>query len=461
MGKRKNTKSRRVLNAADWAVILLCCAGAFLSFWFFWTDLNRAINRNQAPVGTITFKHRAAQRRFADRVLWDRLRQDSPIYEGDFIHTAELSDATVTFHEGQKISLSENSLVQIRTQGGRTVVDLASGNISLENAGQAAMVLVSGNKEVELSGVIKARSSENGGFELQVLEGSAAVHSGDDVIVQEAGQVLSISGEGAVAEPPRVIMLRPLPDERFISSGEALEISFSWTPVNFTGAEHTRLEIAGDRRFTHPLRTLDLNDSGAVVELPPGTYWWRAYVLYPEDSSPEKLTIVPAEPAPQVLSLPAPVPVTLVETPQVPQKTVPQRTPEKKTPEKKTPSPLPVAAERLPEDNHVIGADYLRRSRSLEFRWKDVAGANGYIFTLQDASGRQILQAGPLEETSYTLDLRDIDQGSFVWQVEAVRRRGNIIEQRGIPAENRFTLNIPRPGNPRVRSPGTLYGIGP
>jgi hypothetical protein len=122
---------------------------------------------------------------------------------------------------------------------------------------------------------------------------------------------------------------------------------------------------------------------------------------------------------------------------------------------------LPAAAQRLPEDNYVIGPDYLRKSRNISFRWEDVPWANSYIFSIRDASGRQILSAGPSAETSYNLDLRTMSGGSFVWQVEALRRNGDAIEQRGIPAANRFTVDFPLPGNPRVRDPGILYGIEP
>jgi hypothetical protein len=469
MGKKKNTKSQRTFNAVDAAVILLCLLGALFSFWFFWKDLNRAVSRNQVPAGTITFKKGGAQRRLGDRVLWDRLRTDSPIYNEDFIRTADLSDATVTFNRGQKFNLSENSLIQIRTVKGRTVIGLSSGNISAENTGQSALVLVSGNREVELSGIMKVHVSEDGDLDLEVLEGTAIINTGKDRIVQEAGQALAVDSEGRTTERPRVVMLRPRPNERFVSSGETLPVDFAWVPVNFTGAERTRLEIAGDRRFTRPVKTMELETSSALVELPEGNYWWRAYAAGsspgPEDTavSPEQLTIArpgPISPIPVLPAIPAdPFEDPPVKTPaDMPEKTAPPAQPPRiREPE----SLLPAAAERRPGDNYVVGPDQLRQSRTLTFQWKEVPGANGYIFTLQDAAGRTLVTGDPRAETSHTLDLRAIGQGNFVWQVEAVRRNGGNIERHGVPAKNHFTVDIPRPGNPRVRDPGILYGSEP
>jgi hypothetical protein len=39
-----------------------------------------------------------------------------------------------------------------------------------------------------------------------------------------------------------------------------------------------------------------------------------------------------------------------------------------------------------------------------------------------------------------------------------VRQNRGIIEQRGTTAESRFTVDIPLPGNPRLRETGPLYG---
>jgi hypothetical protein len=464
MEKKKNIKSQRALSAVDSAVILICLFGAFFSFWFFWKDLNRALNRNQEPAGTITFKKGGAQRRLGDRVLWDRLRQESPVYDGDFIRTAELSDATVTFKEGtKKFSLSENSLIQIRTVEGRTVVDLASGDIRMENSGPDVLVLLSGGKQVELLGTMKVRAGEDGSFELAVLEGQAVISAGEERIVQETGQVFSLDPEGWRVERPRVVMLSPGPEEAFISSGEILGVNFSWVPVNFSGAEHTRLEIAGDRRFIRPLESLNTERSGASVELPPGTYWWRVYASSsgPEDSFPEKLTILPAVSSPVIPVIAAPAPA---ETPAEPAPVPPPETPVKERPPPERPKPrvsrLPAVTERRPANNYRIGPDQIRRSRSLTFSWKEAPGANAYIFTLREGAGGNILSSGPQTETSYTLDLRLIGRGDFIWQVEAVRQNSGVIEQRGAVAESRFTVAIPLPGNPRLQDPGPLYGSG-
>jgi hypothetical protein len=152
-----------------------------------------------------------------------------------------------------------------------------------------------------------------------------------------------------------------------------------------------------------------------------------------------------------------------------------------------------------PPDRFTIGPEMIRRNRQLVFSWNVVEGADTYVFSLfeenamdfagsktsdkiRDSLGTsgsgEIRNSGRLSlllnvettETSYILEDMGLlgrasggragpggMRGSFVWQVEAVVRNG--IERHGTPGKSRFTLDVPAPGNPRVRETGTLYGF--
>ena len=118
---------------------------------------------------------------------------------------------------------------------------------------------------------------------------------------------------------------------------------------------------------------------------------------------------------------------------------------------------------RLPTAGHRIGIQQLRTQTHIVFNWSPVPGANAYIFALYEqtpAGRREIIRTQPETQTSWTLDdLRVLDPGTFIWQVEAVNRGlNNVIEQRGIIAENHFVLDVPLPGPVQVQEPGILYG---
>jgi hypothetical protein len=130
--------------------------------------------------------------------------------------------------------------------------------------------------------------------------------------------------------------------------------------------------------------------------------------------------------------------------------------------------PLPRATNRLPGDGRVIGGAELRADRRILFSWDAVAGATGYLFTLENAdTGQTIMRRGPMAETTLALeDLTLLDVGTFVWRLEAVltepARRGQetpaAIIRRGEIGESRFTIDFNLPAVPEPLEPGILYG---
>ena len=125
---------------------------------------------------------------------------------------------------------------------------------------------------------------------------------------------------------------------------------------------------------------------------------------------------------------------------------------------------LPAPGNRQPEEGYNIGAQELRQQRNITFSWNAVEGATSYILSIYSETSqgrRQIFRTEPLRQLNFTFDnLRLFDYtGTYVWQVEALYyNRQGVIEQRGRPGENSFTLNVPRPGRVETRDTGVLYG---
>ena len=147
MKKKRSTRSR----AKDLLVTLLCLSGATISLWLFWKDFTAVLEKlNDTPIATVTWKYKAAQRKFSDRLIWDRLQQDSLVYNGDTIRTAAGAETTVTF-EHSELQLGENTIIQIQVDtDGMTSVNLSGGNLSANASSGSNMQLRSGNVTVAL-----------------------------------------------------------------------------------------------------------------------------------------------------------------------------------------------------------------------------------------------------------------------------------------------------------------------
>jgi hypothetical protein len=120
---------------------------------------------------------------------------------------------------------------------------------------------------------------------------------------------------------------------------------------------------------------------------------------------------------------------------------------------------LPAAENRQPASGYLIGPAQLRESVSLNFSWDPVEGAAAYIFSVLSAR-RELINTVTLNQTSYTIEnLAVLDVGDFYWQLEAVNFNADgSVKQHGIIIQNRFTIDIPLPGDPGRHNTGTLYG---
>lgn len=189
MKMRRSLKSR----GNDYAVVLLCLFLSFTSLLLFWKDVNRTLSKiGETPIGTITFKYKVAQRKFADRLIWDMLQKESYVYNGDTIRTADLSEATIRFTDNNIITLEESSLAQIfLDSSGSASVDFAGGGIRIDSSQSASgMSVSSGNTNFRIdSGSVMVASSGTG---TGTAGGSDAGTGGVRMVLLEQGLLESL-----------------------------------------------------------------------------------------------------------------------------------------------------------------------------------------------------------------------------------------------------------------------------
>ena len=99
--KKTRSKSKIKAQIRDIFIALFLLGVCALSLRYFWQDLNHSFTRtDKTAIATISFKYKVAQRKFSDRVVWERLQQNSPLYSEDTIRTSDMASATITFKGG-------------------------------------------------------------------------------------------------------------------------------------------------------------------------------------------------------------------------------------------------------------------------------------------------------------------------------------------------------------------------
>lgn len=269
-----NDRSGRTL--LDAAVILFCLAGTGGSLNLFRIDLFQTMKTQMDPVGTITFKYNTAQRRLADRALWDRLRNESPVYDGDLIRTAEMSEATIRIPGSGEIKLGENTLIRILMINGKNEIDLASGSLAAGASGGALVINAGGNRLEASAGAVLNAAAGDDGLVVQVSEGSAVLAGAEGSRQAQAGSFIALDAAGAVRNEAAAAVFSPAPNARFLSPrDEAVRVGFSWNRINLDSEELLRIEAAADKNYTRIIHSLDSAGTSAALDFLPGTWYWR------------------------------------------------------------------------------------------------------------------------------------------------------------------------------------------
>ncbi|MCL2801230.1 MAG: FecR family protein [Treponema sp.] len=498
MQKKKSIK----LKKADIVVILLCVAGSIFSGAAFWGEYNRTLSKlNEEEIGRIYFKKRTAQRKFIDRVVWDRLRQNTPLYNGDTIRTIEFSEAVIIFRDEETtIALDENTLIQIfysDEQGLR--IGLSGGRLEV-TSGSRDVVIQTGTSEVIVGGQASL-DRNNDGLNMSVVRGRARLN-GETV---SSGSVLAVNNEGQREEKPMIAITSFGPSARVSGTpGEIVPVNFSWNKSNIDPQSKIVVEAALDGNFSQIVSSAESTGSSATVNLDFGSYWWRAYVVTPDGSIANPVypsgsiqvieTAAPRqpsrpEPAPEPIPAPQPQPVAPPPigatpqprpTPTPPPAVTPAPQPQPVTPPVAvTPPPaLPPApplspqdpltrllqvsesstiADPFPTNSYIVTSEQLRTTQSIYFSWD--GDGREYLFALYRADGQAVIQPAPVTGKMYEMqNPSSLPNGEYVWQVYEKGRNNNWQE---LPsAALRFTVvpgDIPTRALP-TNDPGELYG---
>ena len=303
---KKKIKSRSSSNFfySFCVAIFVCFTGAAISSVLFYRSFFRALTKmNETPIATITFKYKTAQRKFLERVVWDRLQQNSPVYNGDTIHTSALSEATIWFSDGNIMELSENTMAQVFLSEDKSLkAELSDGFATIDSSTSekgmklsAKGVEVAVNSGSSLSAQVVAPAAENygnaekesfagneseqQGISLQVKKGNIQIHNseGKTIDIQEGEDVVL---EGTKQTVPSLAVKSPAVQSKFLYHDRGLaKIPFSWNLNGVSEKVSTSVILSKDKKFSEIECEAVASENGyAEVEVGSGTYYWKILV---------------------------------------------------------------------------------------------------------------------------------------------------------------------------------------
>lgn len=277
----------------DVFIVLICSGVCAASLYMFWKDLNSSTSRkDKDQIASIEYKRKVAQRKFSDRVVWERLQQNSPLYDADTIRTADGASATITFKDGTVLELHENTMLQVsysETDGlklsvndGNIDVDTTASqenkkvSLSMENG--SVFKLDSGSK---LSAAADSASGDNS-FKLQAGNASitskdASGHESDQEL--SSGESVKIASTGQVRKEALTVTSISSDVKLLAFNNEkSMPVKLAWTASSDYENESITLEISPDKDFTSIQESYSLkNTSETNILAPLGKLYWRLY----------------------------------------------------------------------------------------------------------------------------------------------------------------------------------------
>ncbi len=286
-------KKRQKLRVSDLLLVLICLAVCAISFWFFWKDLNTSTARTDVDsIATIHFKRKISQRKFDDRVVWERLQQNSPLYDKDTIRTSDGAEAVILFDDGTKVDLNENTMIQIAVENDGSVnLSVGGGNIEVDTrASKSESVKLSmgdgSSVNLEKGSRISAVTNDQTG-----AASNFTVKDGNAVVSNTAGQSQKISGGEAVSIEKNGELSRQSITVTSISKNlrvykidEELEpVKLSWQLVSDNSKSDqtpVKVEVSTDKNFTNIIEEYKAQGSSSIDVLPQtenNKLFWRVY----------------------------------------------------------------------------------------------------------------------------------------------------------------------------------------
>ena len=364
----------------DFLVVVFCLSVSGCFIWLFWQDLNKTTSRtDKDAIATISFKHNIAQRKYADRIVWERVQQNTPLYDNDFIRTVDLAEATIKFKDGTTLDVYENSMLQVswsEETGVRLSID--EGDIQVaasDKAKNVAIRLADGSTvNMDAGASLSARSdTKENRQNIEVKGGSANVQTQTgQVTTVSFGQSVNIAKDAGIEVVPLTV-ISPAKETRLLSfDSSSRPVSVEWRQRRQIDSNNQKVTVQTSRTrdFKELLQSKTITEgSKTQIQTAKGTIYWRVF----NDST------------------------------------------------KDNPSTGRITTELVPPVNSIApqsGTNYTYRINKprITFRWQANDFADSYRFmAAKDSAMKEIVSDITTTESFVNLD--SLESGTYYWQV--------------------------------------------
>lgn len=265
-------------SRSDVSVTLLICLLTSVILFFFWKDINTNSSYNKSEaLGTIVFKKRSATRRSPSNLNWERLINNSKVYNLDLIRTSDFSEAQLFFDDGSNLDLFENTMLKLDfLNPEESILEFTEGRVSI--SGGNGKVIKTGDKTIEFSEDSRVSFSKvENEISIEVDKGNATIIDilGESTILDTSTEFILNTETGISQKIIHTIDLqRPEQNIRLLyDKNDTSQVIFSWNS-NVENTDELFLEISPNENFSN-MERYSVSGNSIALKQQIGTWYWR------------------------------------------------------------------------------------------------------------------------------------------------------------------------------------------
>ena len=277
---RKRTRFKSLL--LDLFMTAACLSVAVYFALTFWKDLNSSAHRSdKEAIAIITFKNRIAQRKFDDRVVWERIDKSTPLYNGDLVRTADLAEAVITFNDNSTVNLYENTMIQVYySEDGGVKISVDNGNLQIDSSekGKVSLTMDDGSVVNAGSGAsLSAKKTKEGSRSVDVKSGSAVLttEKGEQTDLG-AGESASMHDGGTIQK--KLVTVTSIPPQMNLLNVEGgdMPVTIGWNSIDKNIPVVVQTSYKKDFSEIAEQHTVK-GQTQSVLNVSDGIVYWRVF----------------------------------------------------------------------------------------------------------------------------------------------------------------------------------------
>lgn len=222
-------------------------------------------------LGRVSALEKVVKIKRARALDWVDAFPDDLVTENQMIYTDNLSRAEVNFLAGQKLIISENSLVKIRSRGSENELDVGKGSIRATLTGDNPIIVKMNGEDYELkskSADVEINLHGNLG-EIGVVTGSVELEKDGKTTALDTKTALIVDGEKYSTRTMAFVPELPARKKLFYTGSDLFEVTFTWS-----GETSGSILISSEPDLKDAVKE-SIEGNRFVKGLSPGHYYWK------------------------------------------------------------------------------------------------------------------------------------------------------------------------------------------